>query len=212
MATYDLEEQEKLLQLKDWWKRYGNLVLTTTALALFVVAGVRYWDSHKRNKAAEAGAVYFELVSAADKRDMKKVADTSGALFEQYDGTIYAPLGAFVSAKAHFDAGDLKTAQAQLQWVVDKSNDPALQSVARLRLVQVLLDQKAYDEALKVLEAKHAPSFEARFLEARGDVYAEQGKKTEAREAYEGAIAKIPENERLGRDLLQLKLDALGSA
>ena len=212
MATYDLEEQEKLIQLKDWWKRYGNLTLTTVALALFVIAGVRYWASHKQNQSAEAGTVYLEVVRAAETGDLKKVADAGGTLLEKYPGTVYASLGAFVSAKAHFDSGDLKTAQAQLQWVADKGSDPALQSVARLRLVQVLIDQRAYDEALKVLDAKHAPSFEVRFFEARGDVFAEQGKKAEARQAYQAALEKMGTNEKLGRDLLQMKLDVLGPA
>ncbi|HKO88348.1 MAG TPA: tetratricopeptide repeat protein [Burkholderiales bacterium] len=212
MATYDLDEQEKLIQLKDWWKRHGNLVLTTLALAILVVAGVRYWTSHKQNQAVEAGMIYLELVRAADAQEIKQVGDASGALLEKYSGTVYASLGALVSAKVHFDNGDLKTAQAQLQWVSEKGSDPALQSVARLRLVQVLLDQKAYDEALKTLDVKHAPSFEARFLEARGDVLAEQGKKAEAREAYTNALNKTAESERLGRDMLQMKLDAMGPA
>jgi len=27
MATYDLEEQEQIAELKAWWKQYGNLVM-----------------------------------------------------------------------------------------------------------------------------------------------------------------------------------------
>ena len=212
MATYDLEEQEKLIQLKDWWKRHGGLVLTTITLALLVVAGVRYWTQHKSNQAAEASVIYGEMLKAAESRETKKVADLSGTLLEQYPSTIYASLGALITAKVHFESGDLKTAQAQLQWVSEKARDEAMQALGRVRLAQVQIDQKAYDEALKTLEGEHPAAFGSRFAELRGDVYVAQGKKAEARSAYQSALALIPEKERLARELLQFKLDALGAA
>jgi predicted negative regulator of RcsB-dependent stress response len=212
MATYDLEEQEKLIALKDWWKQYGNLVLVTVILGLAVVLGARWWSHHKMDQAAEAAAVYNELLKAADARDIKRVADMSGALAENYPRTLYASLGAFVSAKAHFDNGDLNTAQAQLQWASEKSRDEGMRALGSLRLVQVLMDQKAYDPALKALEAKHPEAFAARFAEARGDILLEQGKTAEARAAYQDALAKLQDKDRFGRELLQFKLDALGAA
>ena len=39
MATYDLEEQEQIAELKAWWKQYGNLVAgVATVAALGVLA------------------------------------------------------------------------------------------------------------------------------------------------------------------------------
>ena len=39
MATYDLEEQEQLAEIKVWWKQYGNLVINVfTAVMLAVSA------------------------------------------------------------------------------------------------------------------------------------------------------------------------------
>lgn len=212
MATYDLEEQEKLIALKEWWKQYGNLVLLTVALGLLVVAGVRYWGNHKINQAGEAGVVYSELLNAAGARDLKKAADMNGTLQEKYPRTIYAGLGAFVAAKLHFDGGDLQAARTQLQWASENARDEGMRALAALRLTQVLIDQKAYDEALQVLAAKHPEAFAARFDEARGDVHAEQGKTAEARAAYQAALDKLKEDDRLGREVLQFKLDALGAA
>lgn len=212
MATYDLEEQEKLIELKAWWSRYGNLVFTTIILGVLVVAGVQYWGQHKRSQAAQAGAMYGEMLKAAEAKELKKVSDIGGTLLEQYPRTVYASMGALVSAKAHFDSGDLQTAQAQLQWVTDKARDESMQALARVRLVQVLLDKKAYDEALQVLDAKHPEAFNSHFDEARGDVYVAQAKKAEARTAYESALKHMPEKEKFGRELLQFKIDALGAA
>ena len=86
-------------------------------------------------------------------------------------------------------------------------------SAARLRLASVLLDEKAYGEALKQLEAAHAAAFAARFLELKGDVLAAEGKKTEARSAYKAALDKGEVREGrggVGHELLQQKLDSLG--
>jgi predicted negative regulator of RcsB-dependent stress response len=75
-----------------------------------------------------------------------------------------------------------------------------------------LLDEKSYDEALKQLEGGHAGAFDARFLELKGDVFAAQGKKSEARLAYKAAQGKSSAKPGPGLELLQQKLDSLGEA
>jgi predicted negative regulator of RcsB-dependent stress response len=210
MSTYDLEEQEQLAELKAYWKQYGNLILIAISAALFAVAAIRGWYWYQSSQAVQASVVYAELQTAAAANDTKKVRDLAGTLIESYPRSLYAALGAFVSAKVHFDAGDLKTARAQLQWVIDQARDPEIQAIARLRLANVLIDEKAYDDALKVLAAKPERTFEALFEDLRGDVLVAQGKSADARAAYQAALAKVQPNDDAGRELIQLKLDALG--
>ena len=123
---------------------------------------------------------------------------------------MYASLGALVSAKAHFAAGDLKTARAQLQWVAENARDPGVQAIARLRLGAVMLDEGAYDDALKMLAAKPDPAFEFLVEDLRGDILFAQGKRAEARAAYQAALAKVAPTNDAARELIQLKLDSLG--
>ena len=85
-----------------------------------------------------------------------------------------------------------------------------MQALARLRLANVLLDEKDYDEALKVLAVKPEPTFEALFEDLRGDVLAAQAKGVEARAAYTAALGKLKPGDDTARDLIQLKLDGLG--
>lgn len=210
MSTYDLEEQEQIDALKAWWKQYGTLIVTVVVAGALGVAGVFGWRGYQASQAAQASAIYSELRQAAGARDVKKVRDLAGAILEQYPRSVYAPLAAFISAKAHFESGELKTARAQLEWVVDHASDPEYQAIARLRLANVLIDEKDYSGALKVLDAKPDPSFEARFAGARGDIYAQEGKPGEARAAYLSALEKTPLGDTVARQLLQLKLDALG--
>jgi predicted negative regulator of RcsB-dependent stress response len=210
MAAYDLEEQEQIAELKAFWNRYGNLILVAISAALLAVAAWRFWGWYQGSQSAQAAAVYTELQRAAGASDAKKVRELSGTLLESHANSLYAALGALISAKAHFDSGDLKTARVQLQWVVDKARDPEVQALGRLRLSAVLLDEKAYDEALKVLAAKPPASFEALFEDARGDVLSAQGKRAEARAAYQAALSKLGSADTAPRELIQLKLDGVG--
>jgi predicted negative regulator of RcsB-dependent stress response len=212
MAAYDLEEQEQLETLKAWWKENGNLVLTSVSLVLIALAGWQGWNYYQRNQAVQASALYDAVQKAAGANDLKQVRESAGTLLDQYSRTTYAAMAALVSAKAHFQGGDLKTAHAQLAWVTENAKDEALQDIARLRLASVMLDEKAYDDALKVLDAKHGAAFDAPFLAARGDVLLTQGKKDEARGAYKTALEKADAKDAGLRGSIQLRLDALGTA
>ena len=212
MATYDLEEQEQISELKTWWKMYGNLVTGVVVAGSLAVIGWQGWNWSQRSQAAQASAIYGVLEQAVAARDAQKVKAAAGELVEKFGGTTYAALGALVAARQSFEAGDLKTARAQLTWAADNGKDE-IRDLARLRLASVLLDEKAYDEALKQLEAAHAAAFAARFLELKGDVLAAAGKKPEARAAYQAALEKGEVREGrggAGRELLRQKLDSLG--
>lgn len=214
MAHYDLEEQEQIDSLKTWWKMYGNLVTGVVVAASIGVIGWQGWNWYQRGQAAQASAIYAVLEQGAALRDGQKVKAAAGELAEKFGGTSYAWLGAMVAARQSFDAGDLKTAKAQLSWAVDNAKDE-VRDLARLRLAAVLLDEKAYDEALKQLDAAHDAAFAARFLELKGDVLAAQGKAPEARAAYKAALDKGEVREgrgAAGRELLRQKLDSLGGA
>jgi predicted negative regulator of RcsB-dependent stress response len=210
MSTYDLEEQEQIDALKAWWKQYGNLVMAVVVAGALAVAGVYGWRSYQSSQAAQASGIYGELRKAAGMRDVKKVRDLAGAIIEQYPSSAYAPLAAFISAKVHFESGDLKTARAQLEWVIERARDPEYQAIARLRLANVLIDAKDYTGALKVLEAKAEAPFDGRFAETRGDIYVQESKRDEARNAYRTALELTRPRDASTRELIQTKLDALG--
>ena len=226
MATYDLEEQEQLAELKAWWKMYGNLVVNVLLAVLVVVAAWLGWNRYQGSQASQAAMVYNVLQNAAQAKDLPRIKAANGELVEKFGGTNYASLGALITAKAMIDADDAKTAKLQLAWVVEHGKDE-LRDLARLRLAAVLIDEKAYDEALKQLDGTVSPVFAARFADTRGDVFVAQGKKTEAQSAYQAALTKLDEAAKTGegaaqdspvqsssiyRELVQQKLDAQGGS
>jgi predicted negative regulator of RcsB-dependent stress response len=209
--AYDLQEQDQLDAFKAFWNRYGNLILAGVTVVLLVVAGWRGWGWWQQKQASEAAAVYEQLREAVERKDVNKVKQASGQLFESYSGTVYGSMGALVAARAYHDAGDLKAAKAPLQWAVDKAKDPEHRLIARLRLAGILLDEKAYDEGLKLLAAEDAGRYAGSFADRRGDLLLAQGKRDEALAAYKDALAKLEPGSAL-LPMVRMKLDALGGA
>lgn len=208
MAAYDLDEQEKLGDLKAWWARFGNFVTAAVLVVALGIAGSQGWKWWTAKQSAEASTLYFALSDAVSKNEAAKVKDALAQLLEKFPGTGYAPRGALLGAKAAFDAGDLATAKTQLEWVVANSKEEELKSLARLRLAAVLIDQKQFDSALAALEGKHSESFAGLFLDMKGDIFNLQGKVADAKTAYEAALAKL-DAKGAQKQYTQLKLDAL---
>jgi predicted negative regulator of RcsB-dependent stress response len=209
LQNLDLEEQEKLEELKAWWRQYGNLILMSIIAVALAVAGWGAWRWYQRNEAQQASRLYETLAAAARAGDAKALRDAGGALTESYPRTLHASMGALAAARFHFSRGELKSARAQLQWVIDRSSAEDLRDLARLRLAALLLDEKEYDGALKLLEAKPLEAYAAQFAALQGDVLAAKNQPAEARAAYQAALEKAGEGGAL-RDSVQMRLDALG--
>ena len=206
--AYDLEEQEQIANFKAFWNRFGNLISWVLIIALGSYAGYNFWNSHQRGKAAEASGLYDQMFEAAQASDNAKVQRMAADIESKYDSTAYAQMAALAAAKTAFDANDLKTAKAQLQWAVDHGNDE-YKSIARLRLSGVLLDEKSYDQALTLLNGDFLPQFAAEVADRKGDVLVAQNKLPEARTAYQAALEKM-DKKHPGRQIVQIKLEAIG--
>jgi len=219
MATYDLEEQEQLEELKTWWTLHGAVITAVVTALAVVMVGWQAWEWWQRDQSAQAAQLYGGLQQALRQQDAKRARLLAGELIEKYSGTAYAGMAAMLSGKALVDSGDLKSAQAQFGWAADNAKDAGLRDLARLRQAIVLADDKAFDEALKLLAVPPAPAFMARYLEVRGDILSAQGKPAEARAAYDDAlkqldVARKAEGMPPGpyRDVLETKRAAGGAA
>lgn len=207
--AYDLEEQEQIATLKGWWKDNGGFVLGAVLAVSLAVSGWFGWRNWQAGQAASAGAHYETLVRAAQGGDLKAMREAGAALAENYAGTVYASLGALASAKTLFERGDLKGARAQLQWVMERGASDDFKDLARLRMAAVLLDEKGYDEALKLMEAKPAAPLEPQYAAMKGDLLVAKNQPADARAAYRAALEKAGGSEAF-RASVQMRLDALG--
>lgn len=207
----DLEEQEQLDALKQFWKQYGALVITLAFLVLVTFAGVKAWNYYQRGQSEQASALFGKFEEAVRKNDVSLIGSLGAEIIDKYGSTAYGPMAALLLARSNYDNGDPAAAATRLQWAIDKARDDETAALARLRLAGIRLDEKKHDEALALLDAKHAPAFAPLYADLRGDVLAAQGKLAEARAAYKLALEKGLPNSNY-RNVVQIKLDALGPA
>ena len=115
----DLEEQEQLAELKAWWKQNGGRILSIIVAVAVGFAGWTAFRQYSRSQSMQASVLYDTAAKAAQANDAKALRDASGSLVESYPGTAYASMGALLAARYYFDRNDLKSAKAQLQWVME---------------------------------------------------------------------------------------------
>lgn len=210
MAVLDLQEQEQLDTLKAWWKDNGNWVLGVVLVVVVALGGWRGWQYYQNKQTAEAATLYQQFVEQLASNDAKRVNDAAAAVMDKYAATPYASRAALIAAQVNESGKEPLRAKTQLQWVIEHASEDGLKSVASLRMASILLDEKDYAGALKLLDAKHAASFDVLYADMKGDVLAAQGKPAEARAAYQLAFDKLDEKSNY-RNLVQMKLDTFGA-
>jgi predicted negative regulator of RcsB-dependent stress response len=211
MAVYDLQEQEQLDDLKAWWLRYGKYVgAALSAVAIMLLASIG-WRWYQQDQSAQASALYQAVSQAARDNDLAKAKEPATQIQDRYGSTAYASRAALIYAKLLYDAGERPAARAQLQWVIDRSGEDELKTVARFRLAELLLDEKQYDPALAALDARTDDAFAGIYADLRGDILSAAGKPAEAKAAYQLALSKIDPKSPY-RGFIQVKFDALGGA
>ncbi|MES2412635.1 MAG: tetratricopeptide repeat protein [Pseudomonadota bacterium] len=205
----DLEEQEQLDELKHFWKQYGDIITWALILVFGAVAawnGYQYWQGRQ---SSQASVMYDEVERAVLSGDMPRVDRSLADMKDRFAGTVYAGQAGLLAAKAYNDKGNVDASRAALTWVADKSSDEGYQSIAKLRLAALLMETKAYDEALKLATGSFPKDFVALAADRRGDILAAQGKKSEAKAEYLSAYKGLDERSEYRR-LVEVKLNALG--
>ena len=205
----DLEEQEQLDQLKHFWSRYGNLI---TGLLVFVLLAVAAWNGYhywQRSQASQSAALFDELSKAVATGDTSLAQRSFSDMKERYPSAAYTQQAALAWARQASDKGDNDAAKSALQWVVDKSGDQGYAAIARLRLANLYFDAKDYAQALTLLDGVADEAFAALVADRKGDIFAVQDKRSEAKAAYLLAYQKLEERAQYRR-VVQVKLNALG--
>ncbi len=209
MATYNTDEQERIDGMKTWWEAYGTTVLIAISVFAASIGGTQAWKYYTHQQKTQAADLYVLVQQVQESEDPNRINDAASLLMDGYSSSGYASRAAMIAAKANFDAGDLKTAKENLQWIINNAEESELKDLSNLRLSGLLLDEEKFDEALKVIASKHGEAFNGLYSDRKGDILTAAGRIAEAREAYQIAIAKLePSNNYF--NIVQMKLDALG--
>lgn len=209
MEVYN-SEQDQVEAIKAWWDKNGKLVIVGIIALLVGVFGWRNWQDRQLQSAEAASVAYYQMQENAD-RDPVMAAEIGRHIVGEFSSTVYAPMASMMLARLAVEEGDLASAEAHLQTVISQQRRlPELQSLARLRLAQVLHAQGRNDEALQQLQAE-AGTLQAAFDELRGDILLAQGELGQARAAYASALTGfVTQAER--RSMVEMKLNDLAES
>ena len=205
----DLEEQEQLDQLKHFWKQYGNAISWALIVIMGAFASWNFYQYWQRNQAAQAAAMFDEVERVVKSADPAKIDRVFGDIKSKFGSTTYAQQAGLLVAKQYYLAGNAEGARSALTWVAENASDPGYQALAKLRLAAVLIDSKAFDDALKQLGGNYPANFEGLVADRKGDVLMLQGKKAEALVEYRKSYKSFDESTEYRR-LVEVKLNSLG--
>ena len=210
-SNLDLQEQEQLDELKAFWNQYGNLITWGLTLVLAAFAAFNGWNWWQREQGGKAGAMFDELDRAVQAGNAEQAGRVFNDMKERYSRATYTAQAGLLAAKLQADKGQSDAAQANLSWVAEHAGDDEYKALAHLRLSALLLDKKAYDDALKELDQVKSAEFVALADDRRGDVLLAQGKREEAAKAFQAAWKGM--NEQLDyRRVVEAKLTSLGAS
>ena len=199
-------DDEKAEQIKQWWRDNGVSVLIGIVIGVAAIFGWRFWQSYQHSQAEQAQAIYHQAMSLESNGKHKQASDETQKLLSKYASTPYAVFAAIEMASDDVTAGDESSAKTYLEWVVKHAKEAGHVALARLRLGQLLLNEKNYDQALAICEQAKLDSYKSLFAELRGDVYAAKGDKAEALLAYQTAMLGVAPGQPR-QMLLKMKAD-----
>lgn len=211
MDVYETEQQQ-VEAIKRWWKENGRSVIAGLVLGIGGMLAWRSWSGYAEAQATQASTQYQQVLGAVGSDDKSQARAIGEQLIKEYPKSPYSTLSALILARLAADEKDYELAQRHLRWVLDHGSDKTPETVVRIRLARVLLEQGEAGEALGVLEGQDPGTYANLYYETKGDILLSQGDKDAARGAYRRALAAAAQGSTGNRAVVQMKLDNLGDA
>lgn len=204
-------EEEQIEAFKAWWKKNGTMLVVAIAVAVGGYFGWQAWKNSQANYTSEASALYQNLVQAAadlsDENNQKTVTFISKQLVDDYGDTGYAMFGQLFLARVDAENGQYDEAINALDIAISKTQDASFVAIANLRVARLMLQQQDYTGAMARAEKVSEEEFAAQQQELIGDILLSQGKRDDARVAYQKAIEALGVG--VNHPLLDIKLKDL---
>lgn len=214
-------EEESIEAVRKWWDENGKFLITVVVCGAVIWGGWTFWQSSRNATADAASDLYEEILvlvavepgTEVSTGDSARVMELAQELKSDHSASVYALYGALFSAQQAVTAGDLDSAEQELQWLLDNTKDgmfsrtdEGLILTANLRLGRVILAMGDSQRALDLIDGINPRTFEADFAELRGDIYVDLGRTVEAKDVYTAA-----QQAGSSSAFLQMKLDELAS-
>lgn len=212
--AYDLEEQEKIDQIKSWWASYGNIVttlLTLIAVAYLAFQGYQWYE----NRQAKKSLIYYDIVYSVSQNfnpqssDIKRLEEAIKVLKDDFSSSAYTDRAILIASDIYFKNKDLASSALNLNWVLDNSDDVGIKETAKLNLSSVLLVQGEIQKAKDLLK-NPSDDFKALFDDRLADIYMSEGKKEEAFKIWK-SLLQIKTLDENFLEVINMKLKVYGA-
>ncbi len=184
-----------------------------TAVLLVVMGGLAAWNGYQywqNRQASQAAALLDAVEVAVQARDQARVELAFGDLKSKYAGTPQADMGAFASAKAMQDSGNLDAAKSALTWVAE--NTPRMLDTRPL--LSSVFPPSCSSKKITPLPCSNCTGnfpaeFEGVVADRKGDLLVLLDRRADAIAEYKIAFRTLDETIEYRR-LVEIKLNALG--
>lgn len=199
-----VDEQHQEEHLKKLFKEYGPPVIGGVIIAIAILLGWQYYQSHKEHLARQASVQYMQVLNQVQAQQSQAAQKQARSVMKQYPGTQYAVLSALLLGRYHIQDQHYAAAANKLNWAIEHTSMPMLRSMAHIRLARVRLQQGQQAKALKQLQQVSDSQFSGLAEEVKGDVYASQNHNKKAYQAYQKAKQQL--SGKANRSLLPMKI------
>jgi predicted negative regulator of RcsB-dependent stress response len=204
-------DEERVEELKKWWKENGKSVIFGVVLGLAILFGWRWWGDYQLNQSLQASTLYTQLELAIQQKKSDEATALSEQIYKKYENQTYAVYAALAMAKLRVDEKEPAKAKEHLQWALAHADSPELQHLIKLRLARVLYAIDELDEASNLISGSKGGNFASAFEELKGDIMNKKGNPEQALSAYQKAVSLLPAGSRTN-PTLQYKIDDLARA
>src|SRR6478609_11955485 len=101
-GQYDLEEQERIAELKAWWEDNRWFVIGAIVAAIVAFGGWKGWAHYKQSSAEDASLMFAPVADAVKAKDTKALDAGAQALMAKHPNSFRASEAALYAAKAAF--------------------------------------------------------------------------------------------------------------
>jgi predicted negative regulator of RcsB-dependent stress response len=211
MSNDQIDEYEQGERVRKWLRDNGGSVLGGIAIGLAAIVGFQTWQGRQDAQKLEAAKQFESFLTAQEAGEAEQAAGLAASLSTNYAETPYPALAALRRGAVLVNEGKAEDALKAFESVLPTTRDETLRQMLLLRAARAEFVLGRHDAVLSRLAGVDLEGYGALRDELRGDALAAQGKRDDARDAYQKALTGTDVASPT-RVLLELKLaDAGGS-